>query len=61
GYVHAQFPNLDWGLYHRAEPLLSGHPNDYFHATGELKPYSGIGDFSHHRSALPKTVSSLFF
>lgn len=60
GEIHAQFPNLDWGLYHRAEPLLSGHPNDYFHATGELKPYSGIGDFSHHRSALPKTLFHLY-
>jgi hypothetical protein len=59
-YVHAQFPNLDWGFYHRAEPLLSGHPNDYFHATGELKPYSGIGDFSHHKSALPKTLFHLY-
>lgn len=60
GYVHAQFPKLDWGFYHRAEPLLSGHPNDYFHATGVLKPYSGIGDFSHHRSALPKTLFHLY-
>jgi hypothetical protein len=59
-YVHAQFPNLDWGFYHRAEPLLSGHPNDYFHATGVLKPYSGIGDFSHHKSALPKTLFHLY-
>lgn len=60
GFVHAQFPKLDWGFYHRAEPLLSGHPNDYFHATGELKPYSGIGDFSHHKSALPKTLFHLY-
>lgn len=60
GEIHAQFPNLDWGLYHRAEPLLSGHPSDYFHATGELKPYSGIGDFSHHKSALPKTLFHLY-
>ena len=60
GFVHAQFPKLDWGFYHRAEPLLSGHPHDYFHATGELKPYSGIGDFSHHRSALPKTLFHLY-
>lgn len=60
GYVYAQFPKLDWGFYHRAEPLLSGHPNDYFHATGVLKPYSGIGDFSHHKSALPKTLFHLY-
>jgi len=60
GFVHAQFPKLDWGFYHRAEPLLSGHPHDYFHATGELRPYSGIGDFSHHRSALPKTLFHLY-
>jgi hypothetical protein len=59
--IHAQIPSLDWGFYHRAEPLLSGHPNDYFHATGEFKPYSGIGDFSHQPThALPKTLFHLY-
>jgi len=58
--VHAQYPSLDWGLYHREEPLLSGHPGDYFHATGELMPFSGIGDFSQIKSALPKTLFHLY-
>ena len=58
--VYAQIPSLDWGFYHREEPLLSGHPGDYFHATGVLMPFSGIGDFSHHKSALPKTLFHLY-
>jgi hypothetical protein len=43
--MFAQIPPLSWGFYHRAEPLLTNHPQDYFHATGEQTPYSGIGAF----------------
>jgi hypothetical protein len=61
GLLQAQIPALNWGFYHRAEPLLSGHPSDYFHATGMQKPYSGIGDFSLQlNTALPKTLFHLY-
>ena len=59
--LHAQTPPLNWGFYHRAEPMLSNHPNDYFHATGEQFPFSGIGDFRNlPNSALPKTLFHLY-
>lgn len=59
--ILAQFPPYTWGFYHRAEPLLTAHPQDYFHATGEQQPYSGIGAFSlQPRNALPKTLFHLY-
>lgn len=59
--LHAQIPPLNWGFYHRAEPMLSNHPQDYFHATGEQLPFSGIGDFrSLPNPALPKTLFHLY-
>lgn len=59
--LHAQTPPLNWGFYHRAEPILSNHPQDYFHATGEQFPFSGIGDFRNlPNSALPKTLFHLY-
>jgi len=59
--AYAQFPPLTWGFYHRAEPLLSAHPQDYFHATGENTPYSGIGSFMlQPRTIVPKTLFHLY-
>ena len=59
--IYAQIPPLSWGFYHRAEPLLTNHPQDYFHATGEQTPYSGIGAFSlYPRNVLPKTLFHLY-
>lgn len=57
----AQTPPYSWGFYHRAEPLVHNHPHDYFHATGEHTPFSGIGAFSlQPRSILPKTLFHLY-
>ncbi|MFZ9814128.1 MAG: hypothetical protein ACO3EO_02470, partial [Candidatus Kapaibacteriota bacterium] len=59
--MFAQIPPLSWGFYHRAEPLLTNHPQDYFHTTGEQTPYSGIGAFSlYPRNVLPKTLFHLY-
>jgi len=59
--VSGQIPPYSWGFYHRAEPLMDAHPHDYFHATGEQMPFSGIGAFSlHPRSILPKTLFHLY-